>query len=60
MDVIIAHIIKNEGGNLTDVNNYRAIALFKVDTKIFERLLLSKTKESASDGDKYQFGFDVC
>jgi len=42
---------------LTDKNYYRAIALSNVDIKIFERLLLSKTKESVFDGDKYQFGF---
>jgi len=48
MDVV------NKGGNLMDINNYRAIALSNVDTKILERLLLSKTKESASVGDKYQ------
>ena len=57
MDVIITPLIKNKGGNLTDINNYRAIALSNVDTKILERLLLSKTKESVSVGDKYQFGF---
>ena len=57
MDVIITPLIKNKGGDLTDKNNYRAIALSNVDTKIFERLLLLKTKESASEGNKYQFGF---
>ena len=57
MDVIIIHIIKNKHGNLTDVNNYQAIAVLNADTKILERLLLSKTKESASNGDRYQFDF---
>jgi len=57
MDVIITPIIKNKGGNLMDVNNYRAIVLSNVDSKILERLLLSKTKENASNGDKYQFSF---
>jgi len=57
MDVIITPLVKNKGGNLTDVNNYRAIALSNVDTKIFERLLVSKTNERKSEGDKYQFGF---
>ena len=36
MDVIITPLIKNKGGNLTDINNYRAIALSNVDTKILE------------------------
>ena len=51
MDVIITPLVKNKGGDLTDKNNYRAIALSNVDTKIFERLLMLKTKESASEGD---------
>ena len=51
MDVIITPLVKNKGGNLTDVNNYRAIALSNVDTKIFERLLVSKTNERKSEGD---------
>jgi len=57
MDVVITPLVKNKGGDLTDKNNYRAIALSNVDTKVFERLLMLKTKESASKGDKYQFGF---
>jgi len=57
MEVVITPLVENKGGNLTYINNYRAIALSNVDTKIFERLPLSKTKESIFDGDKYQFGF---
>ena len=53
--VVITPLIKNKGDNLTDIYNYRAIVLF--NTKILERLLLSKTRKSAFDGDKYQFGF---
>jgi len=53
MDVVITPLVKNKGGNLTDINNYRAIALSNDDTKILERLLLSKTEgESASDDDQ--------
>jgi len=51
MEVVITPLIKNKGGNLTDINNYRATALSNVDTKIFERLLLSMTNESVCDGD---------
>ena len=54
MQVTITPLVKNKGGNLTDTNNYRAIALTNVDTKIFERLLLSKIKISDSTGDKFQ------
>jgi len=54
MDAIITPLVKNIGGNLTDLNNYRAIAVSNVDTKILERLMLSMIKVSASEGDKYQ------
>jgi len=57
MKIVITPLIKNKGGNLTDINNYRAIALSNVDTKILERMLLANTKESAFHGDKYQFDF---
>jgi len=54
MDVIITPLVKNKGGNLTDLNNYRAIAVSNVDTKILERLMLSMINVSASEGDKCQ------
>ena len=34
-------VVKNKGGDLTDVNNYRAIAVSNADTKILERIILS-------------------
>ena len=48
---------KNKGGDLTDANNYRAIALSNVDTKILERLMLPQITTFDSTSDKYQFGF---
>ena len=36
METVIKPMVKNKGGDLTDVNNYRAIALSNVETKIFE------------------------
>jgi len=57
MDVIITPSVKNKGGDLTAKNDYRAIALSNVDSKIFERLMMSKTKESTCEGDKYHFCF---
>jgi len=50
-------LVKNKGGDLTDANNYRAIALSNVDTKILERLMLPQITTFDSISDKYQFGF---
>jgi len=50
-------MVKNKGGDLTDANNYRAIALSNVDTKILERLMLPQITTFDSTSDKYQFGF---
>ena len=49
-------LVKNKCGDLTDMNSYRAIALANVETKILEKIILSKVV-SHSDYDKYQFGF---
>ena len=42
MDVNIIPVIKNKGGDKTDINNYRAIAVSNADTKILEKLILTK------------------
>ena len=42
MVTVIAPIIKNEAGNLSDNNNYRPIALATVASKLFESLILSR------------------
>ena len=34
MDFIVTPLVKNKGGDLTDVNNYPAIAVSNADTKI--------------------------
>ena len=44
------------GGDMTDINNYRAIAVSNAETKIFESIILSMVTSSACE-DKYQFGF---
>ena len=41
MVTVIAPIIKNKAGNLSDNNNYRPIALATVASKLFECLILS-------------------
>ena len=42
MITIIAPIIKNKVGDLSDNNNYRPIALATTASKLFESLILSR------------------
>ena len=56
MQSIIIPLVKCKGGDLTDVNNYRAITLSNSVTKLFESVILDKF-QSSSDVDAYQFGF---
>jgi hypothetical protein len=49
-------LVKCKSGDLSDVNNYRAIALSNSVTKILETLLLDFI-ESHDPADEYQFGF---
>ena len=37
MDINIIPLVKNKCGDLTDMNNYRAIALSNVETKMLEK-----------------------
>ena len=52
----IIPLVKCKSGDLSDVNNYRAIALSNSVSKILETLLLDYI-ESNSPFDEYQFGF---
>jgi len=52
----IIPLVKCKSGDLTDVNNYRAIALSNSITKIMESVLFSYI-ESYDSADEYQFGF---
>jgi len=52
MQSTILPLVKCKGGDNTDINNYRAIAL----SKILETLFFSKVS-STDLCDKYQFGF---
>ena len=56
MQSTIRPLVKNKGGDLTDPNNYRAIALANMETKILESILMDKV-HSYDDSDKYQYGF---
>jgi hypothetical protein len=52
----IIPLVKCKTGDLSDVNNYRAIALSNPVTKILESLLYNFI-ESCDRADEYQFGF---
>ena len=56
MNSTIIPLIKNRAGNVTDVNNYRAIAISNSISKIFETVLLDKLIVE-NPIDAHQFGF---
>ena len=56
MITIIAAIIKNKAGDLSDNNNYRPIALATMASKLFESLILSRVSTFLSTCVN-QFGF---
>jgi hypothetical protein len=49
-------IVKCKTGDLSDVNNYRAVSVSTAISKLFE-FVLAKFVESADAVDAYQFGF---
>ena len=55
-EATIIPLVKSKIGDLTNVNNYRAIAISPAMSKIFESILLYRI-ESHDDADDYQFGF---
>jgi hypothetical protein len=56
MGSLMVPLVKNKSGDLSDVNNYRAIALSTSMSKIFESVLL-KHVISSDEIDMCQFGF---
>jgi len=52
---ILIPLVKNKGGDLSDVDN-RAIMVSNAITKVFEFVLLDQVM-TAAPGDEYQFGF---
>ena len=56
MKSVIVPLVKSKSGDLTDMNNYRAIALSNTVSKILETLFLREVN-SASSCDSWQFGF---
>ena len=56
MRTIIVPIIKDQKGVLTDVNNYRPIAINSPVSKVLEHIILTRLKEMLISND-HQFGF---
>jgi hypothetical protein len=56
MDASIVPLVKNKPGDLTDVNNYRAIAISNACSKLLEVLLLEQLHDIISDD--HQLGFE--
>jgi hypothetical protein len=56
MQSVIVPLVKAKGGDLTDVDNYRAIALSNTVSKILESVFMSRVS-SADANDCHQFGF---
>ena len=45
LDSVIAPLVKNRNGDLSDKNNYRPIALSSVISKVFENVILYRLEE---------------
>ena len=56
MQSVVVPLVKSKGGDLTDVNNYRAIALSNTMCKVLETFFLSMVN-TYNHFDTYQFGF---
>jgi hypothetical protein len=64
---VMLPLVKNKAGNLSDKDNYRAIAVANSSSKIFEAVIYNYFNELDNiDSDVYQFGFksnhstDIC
>ena len=56
MQSVVVPLVKIKGGDLTDVNNYRAIALSNAISKILETVFINKVT-TVNAYDSHQFGF---
>jgi len=58
MHSVIIPLVKSKCVSLTDINNYRAIAISSVMSKLFEMLLLDSLS-SSSDCDRLALSVDI-
>ena len=57
INTTVVPLLKNKSGDITDVNNHRAIALSNCLSKILESLMLNCLQASDLCDDFHQFGF---
>ena len=57
MQALIIPLVKSKSGDLTDVNNYRAIAVSTAISKLFESIVAEFYHTGSRLADQYQFGF---
>jgi len=58
MQSIFVPLLKNKCGDLSDIKNYRAIAISNALSKVFESVLIDPLRPTSyADVDKFQFGF---
>ena len=65
LDTVLTPILKDKKGNVSDVDNYRPIAVTCVVSKVFELLILERYKDlftttSNQFGFKEKLGTDIC
>lgn len=56
MSSLLVPLVKCKNGDLSDINNYRAIALSNALSKLFEHVLVDSV-HTDGEGDQAQFGF---
>ena len=61
MNSEIVPLVKGKSGDLllSDVNNFRAIAISNSLSKLFEHVVAASLHTVVNESDKYQFGFEV-
>jgi len=57
MDTEFVPLLKNKTGDITDVSNYRAIAISNAESKLLENVILQCIQSSRNDVSCYQLGF---
>ena len=57
-DTVLVPIIKDKNGDITDIDNYRPIAITSVASKAFEKIILSRIQDCLYTNDN-QFSYKV-
>ena len=57
MQTTLVPLLQNKSGDISDPNNYRAIALSNCISKLLETVLLYSFQSRDTMEDEYQFGF---